>query len=505
MQRMKASEIVDQIIEIEAAAPVEQWTIDGIHVWPLIRIQLGTDLFKTHQSTRSDLSGASHVWRRGAACLRGWGAFSAASWLDRREGHADIGKAQALFLTSGVAFTALQGKYYERFCDPIRSYLDSRNISSLMLTPLDRFLVPRFSPSRFIQPQLDWIQIKHTIFRNNRRPVECLPGFESVFERLRQVAPAVVPKLDRVRHHVSLVVEFSRYFERLLEQVRPRICFLVAYYWLVGYGLLLACKRNGIPTIDLQHGTQGAMHRAYGNWTKVPAQGYELLPTHFWCWTDDEVAVIQRWAESTGGAHRPVVGGNLFLNLCKSNSLSSVRECDDLVRKKVGALGADKQILVTLQWGLLTDEFTRTLSRAIESTVDRYQWWLRLHPSMLQERKKVRKMFGHFPNVDVDMATDLPLYALLQHMTVHVTHSSSTVLEAYEFGIRSVVCSRYGQELFLNQEKEGVLIYAGTHEDLLMAIDKQRNLRGAMEQITAQGSEQVKMSYSVLDRLVGVV
>ena len=139
------------------------------------------------------------------------------------------------------------------------------------------------------------------------------------------------------------------------------------------------------------------MHLAYGNWSKVPSRGYEFLPAYFWCWSQDEADVIQRWSDATKGAHRPVVGGNLFLNLCKADILLSVRECGNLVGEKVAALGADKQVLVTLQWGLLTDEFTQVLSCAMKETMGSLQWWLRLHPSMLHERAKVKELFGISP------------------------------------------------------------------------------------------------------------
>jgi hypothetical protein len=270
----------------------------------------------------------------------------------------------------------------------------------------------------------------------------------------------------------------------------------------VGYGLLLACKRKGVPSVDIQHGLQGAMHLAYGGWSKVPSHGYELLPTYFWCWSQDEANVVQKWSAATKGAHQPVVGGNLFLNLWKSNGLSAGRQCDDLVLEKVIALGADRQVLVTLQPGFLTEELVHALVSAMKNTVGSLQWWLRLHPVMLHEREKVKGIFGHLPNVDIDMATDIPLYALLRYMTVHVTHSSSTVLEAHEFGIKSVVCSRYGIEHFPDQQKEGVVIYAEPTEDLLPAIHKQRRLRGPVEQVMTQGSEQVKASEIALRQLL---
>jgi hypothetical protein len=498
---MKASDITNIIREIESFAPVDQWTIEGVHVWPLIRTQLGYDLFTVDDPGVPKPARISPVWKRGTDFLRRYAAYRMATWRDRCKETPNLGNADAVFLSSGVSFITLEGKYYERFSDPIRSHLDSLGIRSLMLTPLDCFYVPRFSPSQFIQPRLDWIQLKNKL---SWRPSnnEHLPGLDQVLKRLGTVVPSVAPTLTSIRRHFSLVLDFSRYFENVLERVRPRICFLVAYYWLVGYGLVLACKRKAIPSVDIQHGVQGTMHVAYGGWAKVPPQGYELLPTHFWCWSRDEGEAIQKWSEATNGRHQAVVGGNLFLNLWKVNGISAVRECNNRVLERAMVMGIDKQVLVTLQPGWRPKKLLQTLMSAITSTTGNLQWWLRLHPSMLQKRKEVQDMFGHFPNVDINMATDMPLYALLRYMTVHVTHSSSAVLEAHEFGIKSVVCSRYGLDLFRGQEKDGVVVYAETPEDLLSAIDKQQGLRGSMEQVAAQGSEQVKASERVMQQLL---
>jgi hypothetical protein len=498
---MNASEIVNVINEVEAVAPVEQWTIEGVHVWPLIRIQLGMDLFAVGESKASKPERPS-VWKTGIEFFSRYASCHMATWIDRCTGTANQENTDVLFLSDGVSFTVLDGKYYERFCDPLRSQLESLGLQSQMLTPLDRFYVPRFSTSRFIQPQLDWIRLKQKICWQNRSANEHLPGLNVALEKIRSLAPLAVPTLTNIRRDVSLVLAFSLYFEDLLERVRPQVCFLVSYYWLVGYGLVLSCKRKAVPSIDIQHGVQGPMHFAYGSWTKVPPYGYELLPTYFWCWTQRDADTVQEWSEATKGAHRCLVGGNLFLNFWKSNSSSLFRSCNNSVLEKAIALGADKQVLVTLQPGLLPEDFMQVLMSAIKSTVDSLHWWLRLHPLMLHERNKVKERFGQFANVDVDTATDVPLYALLRYMTVHVTHSSSTVLEAHEFGIKSVVCSRYGMELFSDQEKDGVVIYAETTEGLLAAIHTQREGRGSMEEAVAQGIEQVKASQRVLQQLL---
>jgi hypothetical protein len=69
---------------------------------------------------------------------------------------------------------------------------------------------------------------------------------------------------------------------------------------------------------------------------------------------------------------------------------------------------------------------------------------------MLASRESVRALLTSTGNEhwDLDVATDQPLYALLRHVDAHVTHSSSAVVEAAEFGVPSVLFSEVGAELF---------------------------------------------------------
>ena len=45
---MKASEVIDIINQVEDVFPVDEWKVNGIHVWPVIRIQLKYQLFQHH-------------------------------------------------------------------------------------------------------------------------------------------------------------------------------------------------------------------------------------------------------------------------------------------------------------------------------------------------------------------------------------------------------------------------------------------------------------------------
>jgi len=55
---------------------------------------------------------------------------------------------------------------------------------------------------------------------------------------------------------------------------------------------------------------------------------------------------------------------------------------------------------------------------------------------------------GQNDNVDIKNATDLPLMALLERVDIHIPLWSSTVLEAKQFGVPSIVVHENGQDLF---------------------------------------------------------
>jgi hypothetical protein len=93
---------------------------------------------------------------------------------------------------------------------------------------------------------------------------------------------------------------------------------------------------------------------------------------------------------------------------------------------------------------------------------------------MLAERERIRDIFSVLGKpVNLDAASDMPLYALLPHMDRHVTHSSSVVLEAEAYDVPSIIFSQYGMELFPDQINSGMAVAAYTPElivETLLAV-----------------------------------
>jgi hypothetical protein len=112
-----------------------------------------------------------------------------------------------------------------------------------------------------------------------------------------------------------------------------------------------------------------------------------------------------------------------------------------------------KKILVTLQWGLdQCPNHHKTgmpvgLISCIKETSVSFDWWIRVHPVMLQGNRRaatfsmLKKEFSSYENVYWEYCTDMPLPIVLAQTDLHITVSSATTIEAGWFGIRTALLS----------------------------------------------------------------
>jgi len=231
---------------------------------------------------------------------------------------------------------------------------------------------------------------------------------------------------------------------------------------LTNMALIAACRRLGIRSMDVQHGVQGDLHVAYGRWVAVPSSGWELLPDRFWCWSQKETLAISRWSPPTSQHHKPVVGGNLWLQLWKSGADPRFSKALEQVARLCERRSGCRKILVTLQWGISDEAYLLPLAQVIRATAGEFNWWLRLHPLMRERTHEIGQIVGALPQdaIAIREPTDLPLLALLGRVDAHLTYSSSVVLEASEFGIASVVSGEYGSALYADEIAAGTVLAA---------------------------------------------
>jgi hypothetical protein len=448
---MNAKRVIEIINILELESNIINWKFKDLDFWPLLRLEI-------YMSLSFDLMHMTHnndKFSRIKSLIEGNIKFPLKYFNDYKN-NSNFEKNDILFLSDGISFTKINGKLYEKFIDPLKTEIDKRCLSSLRLDPYHNYHIPRFSSSKFIQPFIDPIIIKEYLtFRE-----------ESDFDKTNKSTILKIfknlnlekfnPVLEQAFLKAKLIYKISIYFEKKLKKVQPKIVFIVYYYGLYGMSMTLACRRLSIPTVDLQHGVQGDLHAAYGNWLNVPKDGFNLLPNYFWCWSKTESNAINQWSHSVGN-HEAITGGNMLLEIWKSKEYDFINDYEKIFNQ-LNFKGY--KILVTLSPGISSSNVLSNLFQVIAETQNQYNWLIRLHPNMLSQKKNVihdLKSYGIY-NYEINQISRLPLYTILNNTDLHITHSSSTVIEASMFGIQSVIINEYGKELYAKQIDEGYAV-----------------------------------------------
>ena len=135
---MRIVDIMNLLNEVEEDFAVDQWMIDGIHVWPLVRLDLAAELTNysmypgLYHSARS-VSKRKRLMPLFSQGVRGLLRFGHAYLRDFSK-NAKPQKAEVVFLSDGISFSYLIDSWYERWCDPFIGKLSENNISSFLIT-----------------------------------------------------------------------------------------------------------------------------------------------------------------------------------------------------------------------------------------------------------------------------------------------------------------------------------------------------------------------------------
>jgi hypothetical protein len=300
-----------------------------------------------------------------------------------------------------------------------------------------------------------------------------MPAHEEVMALLKTHEVAAT-SLDRLKleQRASVVSATASAFERVLRKVNPALAFVVTYYAGLGAAFVLACRRLGILSVDLQHCPQDGAHKAYG-WDSVPEHGYRTLPAVFWTWTARDAQDIRRWTDRLAQPwHRSVYGGHTQFSAFFSEHRSRRAVWDGKFAAMAKDARFDREILVALQpVGGFREEWDQ-LAVLIQAAPAGWRWWIRRHPATAdyQDQEYLRLISLRADNVKVQESSSLPLPALLQHMSVVVSRFSGAAVEAASIGVPAIFLSEEARGQFSDLIDRGAAIVVPVSE-LNAAID----------------------------------
>jgi hypothetical protein len=418
-----ASEILDLINHIEIELKPQNWKVKGIDIWPILRISLYYELSMKLLSNRKVNKNKFQIFIRVLRSI----IFSFKNYKT---------KTSVLFVSDGISYINFYNKLYERFCDPLIEFLVENKTTWGKWDIAGDLVGNKYFTSSNINASLDFLVIKSKIKFFNSQFVQDTFVIE-LCEFINSKTQSVSWNSISIQKKIDSICRMVDWYKKQLNPDKTKMALLVSFYSDRGMALIKACKDLGIKTADIQHGIQGELHAAYGNWINVPSNGYNTMPDTFLVWSEVEAKANQA----------STIIGNVFESKWYSND-EIVTSFDQEILSISKKLSADKNILFTVQYGI---KYIPDLFELIKNTQCEFNWLIRFHPlTSIEEKNDFIKMLKSYDvvNYEFELSTSLPLYSLLRNVSLHITHSSSTVLEALNFNVPSLLIDKFGREYY---------------------------------------------------------
>jgi hypothetical protein len=464
---MNQEKLLEEIKSLEDNFQVNDLKYKSIHVWPVVRYLL-LIRFKQgfsqpgNQSPQSTGSGIKNILLRVYIGFRHYLRYK----KELKRIAPQLNSAEVILFGRHNEYTdVVDSKKYNRLIDPFIDYFDLKKIPALKIEiGTDPGYKKVHEPLMFDDTDFGVFYRVKRYLKINVHEKGNLPLL------LDQIEKNTGIKIEA--RQVYKVIENSLYYKELFQELfkihKPKVVFLSAYYDKDTFGLILACRDLKISTVDIQHGKQGKYHFMYSHWTKIPEQGYSLLPDFFWNWGKESEQNIIRWMKP-GGPHKTVVGGNLWMMRWKNNRTNDSSIHTDFFRH----LKNYKRVILFSLQPIGSANFPDFIIEAIRQTENDCFWLLRLHPKMnAAELPMIENIITNNKNTEMSLASSLPLFRLLEEASMHITCWSSVAYEALAFNVPTILIHPEAKTLYHEAIKTGTFYYADdlqTFKSLLLA------------------------------------
>lgn len=482
-------DLFETIERVEGGSPLVRMRLYGIEVWPVLRVRLVDPAGSATELIRNSVFAALPMLLRGFAGM----LMEFVRMLltrTRRNG--------CVFFSHVACLAKLDGRWYDRYCDPIADRLEAREIHSTVFdyapamdskTPVARERESVTLALMIVKMISLGVSTIYACFRRHH-----LKSLAGVLYKENLPSEIDVPTLNRLLAYIWCARVF---FEFVLRVYRPRFAFVCTYYNSTSMAFVLACRRRAVTVFDIQHGVQGERHLAYRAWPSAGGRPYAAIPHGFWCWDEASANFLRSWGGFATGTFHAVVGGNVWLEFVLARQ--RLRNTAEGMGARAGTeVVPCKVVLVTLQ--PIEEPLGDVLVEAIQRCPDDVRWLIRMHPGMSSvviEQIAARARAANPAVVCIQTDADESLPVMLAQVDLHVTEYSSVVIEAAACGVTSVVLSDRACELYRSYIDCGLAHWVRSSDELLrfvlaasrpeMQTTPMGSIDRALDQIMGQG------------------
>ena len=460
------TDIKNFILQLENQFPVNQWNVNGIHVWPLIRITLYLYLIdKTEKKTKkakhlpniitANKKKNGRIQRYKTKAQKISAKFTNIYKFKKWE--ASLKKRDVVFVGADTHRATVGKTSYNKFYDPIIQqgiensfyFLESGKILENATYTKDNLID--------LGKTNHWFKDYYKLFHDQSSVSISLNGYDDLihfFYSKFDILKDFTIRYDRLKIQVAILDFYADYvlLKKMFQKINPKRVYMLHYYGYPGFSVIAAANELNIKTIEVQHGPQTDLHLAYSNWNKLPNEGYAMLPRNYWCWENNSADLLKK----TFGQNKNYtveVKGNPWLSFDFGES----------------TLNEQNYILYTLQPSPVTIEtmFSEETIKIIKTSGKK--WFIRFHPrqseSDINEIKKLLLTSVNNDLIEFEISNSLPLPLLLKNCLFHVTQFSGSALEAALFDKKTALLSPIGQSSFINLIKENKAEFFDTKKE----------------------------------------
>jgi hypothetical protein len=480
---MELKETIDKIIKIEQQCDINAVLYKDMKVWPLIRLFISSQLWhpeleiiKSQENNfpivvtsvpDNILYKSRRILSQAKKTLTNY--YHLYYYYKEMKKISHSNQIDLLFFSTDRNYTNIFGKYYNIYLDSMIEFINNRyNLMKVEIgSEHNAATLPRYIDTIFLDSSHFNIMKRDKLAANYPDNIINFMKLKKVVEE--NTDGKIILNEKYFVNIAQLVEEHQCYYSELLSRLSPKVVFVMCYFTPVVMAFIRAARQLGIKSVDIQHGCQGPHHSLYSQWTKIPAEGYDLIPDFFWVWGEKSKENILRGQPNGCRHHQPVVGGNLWLAKYQQKAgypeSPQVREFFDSLKKY------RKVILFTLQ--PLAEPIPAHVLEAMRRSPQDWLWLIRAHPLYKSELPKIEKLLhqNNIDNFETKMSSDFPLYLIFQGIDHHITCGSSCGFEAITFDIPNTIIDRNYAVDQADYISKGLFSCCLNADDLLATIE----------------------------------
>ncbi|MDP5158589.1 MAG: hypothetical protein NWQ07_08440 [Flaviramulus sp.] len=448
--------IKDIILDFEDKYPVDTWVVNGVHVWPYVRIKIyihALVLMNKNGLTQSEILPNNESYNKQLLKKTSKVFLIFKAKIKLLLFFSNLKKKQIVFFGSHIHRVLYDDKYFNRFYDSMIDYHHLQNDVYMMeyqkihdATYNKKAVIP-------LKEYLGYHKLLSKIKNKFKKEINVLSlnSYDIFYKELGKYnfnLSALGVSEKEITDWTNRLNLTNDFFDKFYKKVNPSKVIFLGYYGLDDiYSALLVANKLNIDTIDFQHGPQTNVHLAFAFWTKLPNKGFNTMPKTFWNWDKESKESIDEWANKTNTVKSKVVGQPYIAYWTSKLGKKEKRE--------------KQYIFYSLQTtpfnieDLLTPKIVKLIHQ------NKYHWILRLHPRNNLNLEALDNFLGANnlkEKCTVQDAISSPLPEVLNNSMAHITNYSGCLIEARLLNVPTILINVVGKEMF-NQYIDDKLVF----------------------------------------------